>query len=215
MKTFLIMMAAMGLAVAAMAAEQYDYGVDLHKDGYAVKANSTGTKNGWYFSVLENSSLSFTTDLSGTTNNIINKYSTPYTAFNEVGYYVVEGDQVLYKAAFDFSSGVATIGNLEAGQTIGLYVTDLDGTTQYSTRFGASYFGDGDFALNVFNGRDSFGWDGEIYQNRTFAFTSADGSALMGVLVASGPATSGQPLPGIIAVLAIGGGLLARRLRRR
>lgn len=122
----------------------------------------------------------------------------------DFGWYNLDTD-----ATGSFSNGVSATFN--ANDRIGLYVTDNTGTTFYSTKpdkdaadnilWGKSDIEDG--AIAIYGGNKGSNGTHEYY---VFKVNNAN---------ASGKTPSGQPLPGIIATMIVGGGTLVYLKKRK
>ncbi|MDD3154183.1 MAG: hypothetical protein PHS41_04890 [Victivallaceae bacterium] len=200
------------LTMAAYATTQYDgeyvWGVDLHKDGYAAKAYSdrSGSMNpsigsGWYLKVNENATLGF---------KDTGKYAGDYS---DLGVFTFdENHEILTQTSLNFdANGIAEV-SIKAGDQIGFWISTAETGTLYSvTAVQGKY-------LNVFNGRGTYGPDNLYRRFEYSAGSTKELEVLFGLSAGSSDTPVGQPLPGILATLLIGGvgaGVKLRRARKR
>ncbi len=193
----------------------FQYGMNIEKANDLVSAGSG--KNAWSITAKQDVLLSFNknTGLLSSVNNhmasVVNTLTsgafTP--SYSDLGYMVYDtaSKTVLSSSSLNFVNDAATI-RLNAGETIGFWIQS-NGVT-YSSVSGLSGY---TYNRNTFGGGDS--GNGKVYNfgtwykenNMSYAYEQ---SLLVDV------APSGQPLPGVLATLLIGGGCIgAFSLRKK
>ena len=184
-KAFLVVMC-LGLAVSAMAAFQYE----------------TKGNQGW-LTFDSDTTVSFELGRTGKTNDHEN-FIDRGEGVVDYGWYNMETGE-----SGSFNNGAAA--TFSANDRIGLYVTDSKGNTYLSTKPREPFEDDIWGKAKVVDGNLQLG-GGNMGSNGTHEFyvfkvntTNANGSK----------APSGQPLPGIIATLVIGGGTLVYLKKRK
>ena len=185
MKKALLALIFCGLAVSAMAAYQYE----------------THGNQGW-LSFDSETTVAFDLARSGKDNNNEN-YIDRGEGIADYGWYNLETG-----ATGSFDNGLAA--TFSANDRIGLYVTDNNGNTFLSTKPRSPFEDDLWGKVRVVDGNlhlagGNFGSNG-THEYYVFKVNNAN---------ASGKTPSGQPLPGIIATLVVGGGTLVYLKKRK
>ncbi len=187
MVKYILSLGAMICTTAAFGSFQYDVSNETFK-----------TNNAGYFDILQNSVLNISYDSAGT------KFGQDMT----FGYFILDANgkvAATYDLSVKANTSVSTV-ELKAGDKVGFWLkTDKTSQTVYSVSAlntdGKNYFNDilskGGGVLFTFGDKK---WDSRVL-SFSVAYTN------------EGP--SGQPLPGILATLLLGGGALAfSRMRR-
>ena len=185
MKKTLLALIFCGLAMSAMAAYQYE----------------TKGNQGW-LSFDSETTVAFDLARSGKDNNNEN-YIDRGEGIADYGWYNLETG-----ATGSFDNGLAA--TFSANDRIGLYVTDNNGNTFLSTKPRSPFEDDLWGKVRVVDGNlhlagGNFGSNG-THEYYVFKVNNAN---------ASGKTPSGQPLPGIIATLVVGGGTLVYLKKRK
>lgn len=185
MKKALLALIFCGLAMSAMAAYQYE----------------TKGNQGW-LSFDSETTVAFDLARSGKDNNNEN-YIDRGEGIADYGWYNLETG-----ATGSFDNGLAA--TFSANDRIGLYVTDNNGNTFLSTKPRSPFEDDLWGKVRVVDGNlhlagGNFGSNG-THEYYVFKVNNAN---------ASGKTPSGQPLPGIIATLVVGGGTLVYLKKRK
>lgn len=187
MKKILFFIAlALWAGVTVSAATQYAGGDGL----YAIIAGARG-ENGAIAILQDIESFSFTTDFG----SVGNSGSVGYYIYTDDPANAVDGGTLFSKK----NGGAIDLGALSEGQNIGFYLVRNNG--DIITDFAFVTEGD-ELSLKFFkqgNGKDEM----FVLDNITILQSESSGSP------------SGQPLPGALAVLLLGGGALALRQRRK
>lgn len=213
MKIHLVVLLAFCTLSSLFAAVQY--GADLEKGGLSVIGSS---QKGWSLTVLENSVLSFNTNrdllarVNGHMSTIMQNYGTTFLpSYTNVGYFTYDATtrQLLTSETLQFKDDVARTRELTSGEKVGFWM-EKDGVKYASVKVNGGDFKT-DSSMKVFGGGDT-GKDGtRVYNYGTVLenkiIQSYELSMLVGVERTGGP--SGQPLPGIIATMLLGGAGLA------
>ncbi len=222
MKKFLVFLCAC-FAVSCMAA--FQYGANIEQENEYVSAG-LNKDTGWTITAKQNVVLQMNTDLDALAgvnrhmNTVIgNLLDGSFAPTNtELGYMVYDSatNSILSVSSLSFENNLATI-QLQAGSTIGFWLTagginyssirGVDGYTYNMSLFGGGDNGNGNKVYNFGNG-----W----YKDESGISYGYEQSMLFGVAPDSA-APAGQPLPGILATVALGGavvGLIRRRNRK-
>ncbi len=216
-KMFLTLLVA-GFTMSAMAAPQY--GMNIEQENAYVTAG-LNTSIGWTITAKQDVMLSFTNDLdtlAGVNNHMKNVISNlnngSFSALNTaLGYMIYDTATKTVTSVSDltFADNVASV-TLNAGETLGFWMT-VDGINYSSIRGVDGYT----YNMSTFGGGDN--GNGKVYNYANGWYRDANNSNYgyeQSLLISATEAPpSGQPLPGVLAVLVIGGSALGSRLMRR
>ncbi len=231
MKSFLMVLVLVGFSISSMAALQY--GMNIEKANEYVQAGRLeGFKTSeWGITALQDVTLylNSNSDVLSSVNKHMERVvgslteGTFTTSHSALGYFVYDATTKAVSSiqTLDFSNDMATI-SLKQGETMGFWITMDDGKT-YSSISGIDGF---THKFSVMGGGDLGSYDGGKDNAKVYNFGNSwylDGSAygyeqsfLIAVEAASStPAPSGQPLPGILAAMAIGGSVAMYRRSRK
>ncbi len=223
MKKFFVSLVLGAVATVSFAAVQYSY--DFGKIGYVDNDNNSskvtawadrlhhtegGTQNTLYFLNSANLFVSFAT-----------------AAPSSWGGYIVNGDQkgadltfkLLDNGVYTAVDASGTAVAFQAGDSVGFWVTDSNGNKVYNTpRLEGEHYG-------TFNGTrmlenntvyaNGFGQYGVYVHSTSYDEMASKSEAIMNIQVghltmtgSPDPAPAGQPLPGVLAALLLGGGAI-------
>ncbi len=214
-----------GVMLSTMGAVQY--GLNIEKENDYVTAG-LNTAIGWTVTAKQDISLIMSSDLDylGSVNKhmanvVADLKSGAFTPSNTgLGYMVYDmaSKTITSVVSLDFSSGQTSL-NLKEGETIGFWMT-VDGVNYSSIRGVEGYT----YNISAFGGGDGYG---ENYVNKVFNFANGwyrEGNTAFGyeqsLVFGIGDyqsAPAGQPLPGVLAALLLGGSAVGaiRKARKK